>query len=230
MPGTAQRAELLAAARVHPVRALRAAGDRHAPGMDDGPVKILEPRVPVAKWPHGGSALPVLVAITTGGGSGCCGTRSAATATRRGRSDAARVPGRRRRQRDRGPGRDVREGDGEDDAALDDLAATGASTSSAVMDPASAEPRSSADPAVGRLAGDDFRDVLGDRSPPASTSRRAAGSDRGGAAPVVQEAGAGAPGASADEGRRPSPTGGPSPRPRRRSTTRSTTRWTPAAS
>jgi catechol 2,3-dioxygenase-like lactoylglutathione lyase family enzyme len=182
----------------------------HAPGMDDVAVKTREPRVPVAKWPHEGSTLPILVAISD---------------RRRIKVlwDQVRSHGDAARAQDQGgyPDDDAQptanlgdmfaDGDDADDIALDGIDPTAGYVELDVMpDPAVFGPG----PIIGKqaLPDDDFGD------------QESAGIDEASGAmesievelsPVVQEAGAGGPGASTDEGRRPSPVRRPSPRPRR---------------
>lgn len=192
----------------------------HAPGMDDVAVKTREPRVPVAKWPHEGSMLPILVAITD--------RRRIKVLWDQVRSHSEmRVPDSDGYQEDDAATADLSDmfGDNDEgDIALDEIDPNADYVELDVMP----------DPAVfgqGPIIGhhdehgqdDDQRgdDGLGDgdfgdqESSGADESPGSMESIEVELSPVVQEAGAGAAGASADEGRAPQPKRLPSPRPRR---------------
>lgn len=181
----------------------------HAPGMGDVAVKTREPRVPVAKWPHEGSTLPILVAITD---------------RRRIKVlwDQVRTHGDAAQAADDEYGDDEAAPNGLIDMFDEDGGVPGEGDPEGdfveldVMDPAVFGPG----PGVGRqpLGDDDFTDPdLGDQeSAGIDLAPGARESIEVELSPVVQESGAGTPGASTDEGRRPSPHRRPSPRPRPR--------------
>jgi resuscitation-promoting factor RpfA len=180
----------------------------HAPGMDDVAVRTRETRVPVAKWPHEGAILPILVAITD---------------RRRIRVlwDQVRSHGEVAEQQlaDEGYLDDdeapevaldgLFDADGGEDLTADELNLAGIDPTSRVIemdlvDPAVFGPVS---PTVRRSGGapGDQESAGVDEAPGSRESIEVELS------PMVQETGAGALGASTDEGRRPSPR----PRPRR---------------
>jgi resuscitation-promoting factor RpfA len=184
----------------------------HAPGMDDVAVKTREPRVPVAKWPHEGTTLPILVAISDRRRIKVLWDQvrthsDAAQAAEDGYGDDEPAPNGDLIDMFDEDGGGGAPGEGDPDGDFVELD---------VMDPAVFRPG----PGVGRqpLGDDDFADPdLGDEeSSGIDEAPGARESIEVELSPVVQEAGAGTPGASADEGRRPSPHRRPSPRPRPR--------------
>jgi len=209
----------------------------HAPGMDDVAVKTREPRVPVAKWPHEGSTLPILVALTD--------RRRIKVLWEQVRSHSEiRVPDTGGYQDNDAATADLSDmfGDGDEgDVALDDIDPNADYVELDVMpDPAvfgagpiigrhdenrpgedrpggsrpggSRPDEAGVDHGDDRLGEGDFGDQESagiDESPESMESIEVELS------PVVQEAGAGDPGASEDEGRPPLAKRLPSPRPRR---------------
>jgi resuscitation-promoting factor RpfA len=175
----------------------------HAPGMDDVAVKTREPRVPVAKWPHEGSTLPILVAITD--------RRRIRVLWDQVRShgDAARTQDETAYPDDEAAAANLGDmfGDGDDgdDITLDGIDPTADFVELNIRpDPAVFRSTASAEGVPGDQESADI-----DEAPGSMESIEVELS------PLVQEAGAGAPGASEDEGRPPLPRRLPSPRPRR---------------
>ena len=180
----------------------------HAPGMDDVAVKTREARVPVAKWPHEGSTLPIMVALTDRRRIRVLWDQV------RTHSDAAQAADDDYPDEESAPDNDFGSmfadgGEGATATGEDDP--DGDFVELDLMDPAVFGPGRDLDGPD--LGGPDFGDQESadlDEAPGAQESIEVELS------PVVQEAGAGTPGASADEGRRPSPHRRPSPRPRPR--------------
>jgi catechol 2,3-dioxygenase-like lactoylglutathione lyase family enzyme len=200
----------------------------HAPGMDDVAVRVREPRVPVSKWPHEGSTLPILVAVTD--------RRRIKVLWDRVRSHGDGQPGPEPDEYPDEPTEVVLDDildqepiilDGSELDDLDGLGSDGLLPDGSGLDEdlspgAGTVYLTLRDPAYQAQESEPGRDDIyridfsGDQESPevdeAPGAREAIEVEL---SPVGQEAGSGEPGSSMDEGGRPSPNRRPSPRPRR---------------